>query len=92
VIAVTTCAEGGGGVIVAVRGGRGGCSSGRCWRSSAGGSSLPTVAEATRQGLEFVISRPSIQVQAFLHFLNRIEGYADADGGASPKSLVLQCT
>jgi hypothetical protein len=38
------------------------------------------------------MSTSPIQVQAFLHFLNRIEGYADADGGASPKSLVLQCT
>jgi hypothetical protein len=56
------------------------------------GSSLPTVAEATRPGLGFVMSTSPIQVQAFLHFLNRIEGYADADGGASPKSLVLQCT
>ncbi len=33
--------------IEAVRGGRRGCSSGRLWRSSSGGSSLRTVAEAT---------------------------------------------
>ena len=79
-------------LIEAVGGGRRGCSSGRYWRSCDGGSSLPTVAEAPRPGLGFVVSTSSIQVQAFLHFLIRIEGYADADGGASPKSFVLQCT